>query len=66
MGKRLNDWRTQKIDGKALSQWREDEWTEEMYGPLDSYDRRALEFSLENDEISNWEAGFMEGYDQAS
>ena len=63
MGKKLNDWRTQKIDGKSLSQWREDEWTEEMYGPLDSYDRKALEFSLENDEISDWEAGFMEGYD---
>ncbi|MEK6961270.1 MAG: hypothetical protein AABX47_08935 [Nanoarchaeota archaeon] len=66
MGKKLNDWRTQKIDGKSLSQWREDEWTEEMYGPLDSYDRKALEFSLENDEISDWEAGFMEGYDGAS
>jgi len=66
MGKRLNDWRTQRINGKSLSQWREDEWTEEIYGQLDNYDRRSREYSLENDEISDWEAGFMEGYDLAA
>ena len=67
MGKHLRDWRTQRLNGKAMGEWREDEWTEDIYGPTsDPYDRRSREYALENDEVSSREAAFMDGYDLAA
>lgn len=59
-------WRKQRGDGRSLREWREDEWVEDIYGSsLDAYDWRGREFQIENDEISGWEAAFMDGYDLA-
>ena len=46
-----------------MNHWKEDEWTEEIYHDVYTADFRDVE--LENDELSSWEAAFMDGYERA-
>lgn len=52
------------VKSKPLQQWREDEWTDDIYGDVYRPEGRAAGF--DNDEIADWEVAFMEGYDLAA
>ena len=59
-------WRHNAVKERSFQDWNEDEWTDNMYKDEgDVYQYQARNRDLENDEISNWEAAFMEGYDMA-